>query len=87
MNADTSCGIAVIWIVRAAYRPIPEPISAPAISTIQPVVVTVPSWIIRMSVTMPATIMPAIDTWLPRRAVAGLFIRCSPMTKSAAAST
>ena len=36
---------------------------------------------------MPAMIMPAIDTWLPRRAVAGLFIRCRPITKHAAAST
>ena len=34
-----------------------------------------------------AMIMPAMDTWLPRRAVAGLFIRCRPMTKHAAAST
>ncbi len=87
MNADTSCGIAVICTVRAAYRPIAEPISAPAISTIQPVVVTVPSWMSRMSVAMPAMIMPVIDTWLPRRAVAGLFIRCRPNTKNAAAST
>ncbi len=87
MNADTSCGIAVIWTERAAYRPTAEPISAPAISTIQPVVVTVPSWIISVSVAMPAMIMPVIDTWLPRRAVAGLFIRCRPTTNSTAAST
>ncbi len=87
MNADTSCGIAVICTVRAAYRPTAEPISAPAISTIQPVAVTVPSWISRISVATPAIIMPAIETWLPRRAVAGLFIRCRPITNSAAAST
>ena len=36
---------------------------------------------------MPAMTMPAMDTWLPRRAVAGLFIRCRPITKHAAART
>ena len=34
-----------------------------------------------------AIAMPAVDTWLPRLAVAGEFIRCRPMTKQAAAST
>jgi hypothetical protein len=87
LNADTSCGIAVIWTVRAVYRPIADPIRAPEIRTIQPAAVTVPSWMSRMSVAMPAITMPAMDTWLPRRAVAGLFIMCSPITKHAAAST
>ena len=87
MNIDTSCGIAVICTVRAEYRPTAEPISAPTISTIQPIAVTVPSWIIRISVATTAITMPAMDTWLPRRAVAGLFIRCRPTTKQAAAST
>ena len=36
----TSCGMAVISTVRAAYRPAAPPSSAPAIITIQPVVVT-----------------------------------------------
>jgi hypothetical protein len=53
LNIDTSCGIAVICTVCAAYRPTAEPISAPAISTIQPVAVTVPSWISRISVATP----------------------------------
>ena len=50
-------------------------------------VVTVPAWISRTKVAMTAMIMPVTATWLPRRAVAGLFIRCSPTTKHAAAST
>ena len=79
--------MAVICTLCAAYRPTAEPISAPAISTIQPVAVTVPSWISRIRVATPAMIMPVIETWLPRRAVAGLFIRCRPMTKNTAAST
>ena len=87
MNAETSCGIAVIWTDRAAYRPIAEPISPPASSTIQPVAVTVPEWIMRMKVAMTAITMPVRATWLPRRAVAGLFIRCRPITNNAAVST
>jgi len=42
LNADTSCGMAVICTVRAAYRPMAEPISDPEISTIHPAPVTVP---------------------------------------------
>ena len=34
-----------------------------------------------------ASAMPAVDTWLPRRAVAGEFIRCRPSTKQTAAAT
>ena len=39
------------------------------------------------SVMITAMPMPAVDTWLPRRAVAGEFIRCRPTTKQAAART
>ena len=56
-------------------------------STIQPVVVTVPLWISRTNVAMTAITMPTWATWLPRRAVAGLFIRCRPITNMAATST
>ena len=87
MNIDTSCGIAVICTVRAEYRPAAEPSSDPTISTVQPTPVTEPSWIRMTSVAMMAMAMPAVDTWLPRRAVPGEFIRCRPMTKQAAAST
>ena len=87
MNADTSCGIAVICTVRAAHKPTAEPSSDPTISTTQPVAVTVPEWISRMSVATTAITMPACATWLPRRAVAGLFIRCRPTTNMAATST
>ena len=87
MNIDTSCGIAVIWTVRAEYRPATEPSSAPTMITVQPTPVTEPSWISRTSVMITAMAMPAIETWLPRRAVAGEFIRCRPTTKQAAART
>ena len=83
----TSCGIAVISTVRAAYRPAPPPSSAPASITIHPVAVTVPEWATRASVVAIATTMPAVDTWLPRRAEAGEFIRCRPSTKHVAAAT
>jgi len=39
------------------------------------------------TVQMTAITMPACATWLPRRAVAGLFIRCRPITNMAATST
>ncbi len=55
--------------------------------TIQPVVVTVPAWVTRASVVATARIMPRVDTWLPRLAVAGEFIRCRPSTKQVAAAT
>ena len=83
----TSWGMAVISTVRAAYSPAPPPSSAPAIITIQPVVVTVPAWATRASVVATASAMPAVETWLPRRAVAGEFIRCRPNTKHVAAAT
>ena len=82
----TSCGIAVICTVRAEYRPAPAPSSAPASSTIHPVAVTVPSWMIRASVATIAATIPPPETKLPFRAVAGVFIRCRPMTKHAAAA-
>ena len=37
LNMLTSCGMAVICTVLAEYSPAAPPISAPAISTIQPV--------------------------------------------------
>ena len=79
--------MAVICTVLEDHRPTAEPSRAPTISTVQPTAVTVPSWISRTSVAMTAITMPAVDTWLPRLAVAGEFIRCRPTTKQAAAST
>ena len=79
--------MAVISTVRAAYSPAPPPSSAPAIITIQPVTVTVPAWMTRARVTAMARTMPPVDTWLPRRAEAGEFIRCRPSTKQVAAPT
>ena len=83
----TSCGMAVIWTVRARYSPAPAPTRAPASITIQPVALIAPEWMMRASVAAIAVVMPAVDTWLPRRAVAGLFIRCRPSTKHDAART
>ena len=83
----TSCGIAVICTVRAAYRPRPPPISTPASMTIQPVALITSAWMISARVVTTAMVMPATENWLPRRAVAGVFIRCRPSTKHDAAST
>src|SRR6266567_1800008 len=87
LNRLTSWGMAVICTVRAEYSPAPAPTSAPATITIQPVAVTVPACTTRANVVAIARAMPAVDTWLPRRAVAGEFIRCRPSTKQTAAAT
>ncbi len=86
LNRLTSCGIAVIATRRALARPRAAPITAPATSTTQPVTVTVPERATSTPVAMIAAVMPAADTWLPRRAVAGEFIRCRPSTKQVAAA-
>ncbi len=79
--------MAVICTVRAEYSPAPAPTSAPAIITIQPVTVIVPRCTTRAKVVAIARTMPAAETWLPRRAEAGEFIRCRPSTKQTAAAT
>src|SRR6267154_2399780 len=87
LNRLTSWGMAVICTVRAEYSPAPAPTPAPAIITIQPVTVTVPAFTTRANVVAIARVMPPVDTWLPRRAEAGEFIRCRPNTKHVAAAT
>ena len=82
----TSWGIAVIFTVLAVYRPRPPPTRMPAAITIQPVVLISPPWMTRAPVAAMAATMPATETWLPRLAVAGLFIRCRPNTKQEAAA-
>ena len=52
----------------------------------QPVVEIVSLCAINASVAPTAIAIPAADTWLPRFAVGGAFIRCSPTTKHVAAS-
>ena len=79
----TSCGIAVILTARAEYSPAAAPTSAPAISTVHRVAFIVPPWITSANTATTATNMPNAETWLPRRAVAGEFIRCKPSTKQA----
>ena len=81
----TSCGMAVICTVRAEYSPAAPPTAAPAIITAQPVAVMPPSWTTIARVAAMAVAIPVVETWLPRRAVAGLFIRCRPATKHEAA--
>ena len=87
LNRLTSWGMAVISTVRAAYRPAPAPTSVPAIITAQPIGLTVPECTTSANVVAMASAMPAVDTWLPRRAEAGEFIRCRPSTKQTAAAT
>ena len=55
--------------------------------TIQPVTLMVPAWMMMASVATTAATMPPVDSWFPRRAVAGVFIRCRPSTKQLAAAT
>src|SRR6266540_1988723 len=81
LNRLTSCGIAVIATVRAAYQPASVPTQAPAASTIQPVVETVPERTSTTRVAATAAAMPLADRVLPRRAVTGELIRCRPMTE------
>src|SRR5215212_3174107 len=88
LNSDTSCGIAVIFTVRAVYRPAPPPMAMPTRMMIQATAL-MPSpyscWArIRTAVAPIASVMPPADTRLPLRAVAGEFIRMSPMTKAPA---
>ncbi len=54
--------------------------------TAQPVAVIAPRWMTSTIVATMAATMPTTETWLPRRAVAGLFIRCSPRMKHEAAA-
>jgi hypothetical protein len=81
LNILTNCGIAVIFTARAEYSPAADPTSAPAISTVHLVAFIVPPWMTSAKTATTATNMPKADTWLPRRAVAGEFIKCRPSTK------
>jgi hypothetical protein len=58
----TSCGIAVILIVRAEYRPAPPPTRIPAAITAQPVVVILPEWMTSTMVATIAATMPTTET-------------------------
>src|SRR4051794_16299012 len=84
LNRLTSWGIWVIATARAEYSPAAPPINAPQISTSQRVTFMCPPWLTSTSTAMIATSMPAADSWLPRRAVAGEFIMCRPSTKATA---
>src|SRR5215212_123058 len=85
LKSDTSCGIAVIFTVRAVYRPSPPPTAMPAAMMTQPMP---PAWrpLTARSTAVPpmAMAMPPALTRLPLRAVAGELIRMSPMTNAAA---
>src|SRR5678810_250736 len=89
LNSDTSCGIAVIFTVRAVYRPSPPPSTTPTTMISQgaaPNVSVEFAWrtAIRSAVATIAIVIPPADTRLPLRAVAGEFIRDNPITKPTA---
>ena len=91
LNSDTSCGIAVIFTVRAVYRPRPPPSAMPTTMIAQTAALMPPSvsCLVRISTAVApmARVMPAADTRLPLRAVAGEFIRDRPMTNATAPSS
>src|SRR5262245_34061454 len=87
LKSDTSCGIAVIFTVRAVYRPRPPPNAMPAAMITQPMRLKLPSLGRSSRNTMVATMataMPPAESRLPLRAVAGEFIRTSPSTNATA---
>jgi hypothetical protein len=91
LNSDTSCGIAVIFTVLAVYRPSPPPSAIPT-TMIAQAVTLMPSLAgsssssarMRIAVAPTATAMPPAESRFPLRAVAGEFMRMSPMTNAAA---
>ena len=87
LKSDTSCGIAVIFTVRALYRPAPPPMTIPTTMIAQPTpLMPLPSALgrtsSRIAVAAIAIAMPAADSRFPFRAVAGEFIRISPRTNA-----
>ena len=62
------------------------PTAAPSTSTASAVAVLDLSSASTTTVVRIASVIPAAETWLPRRAVAGEFIRCRPITKQTADS-
>jgi hypothetical protein len=75
LNSDTSCGIAVIFTVRAIQRPTPPPIRKPTMITAHDVVERPPGAATSpTSVATTAIVMPEADSRLPLRAVAGEFM-------------
>ena len=82
LNSDTSCGIAVIFTVRAVYSPAPPPMAKPTTMIASAIPLRPPSRVIsQTSVATTAMTIPAALSWLPLRPVAGEFIRCRPSTK------
>ena len=88
LNSETSCGIAVIFTIRDVYSPRPPPIAMPMmmiaqVTTLMPSApgASSSSARIRTAVAAMARVMPAADSRLPLRAVAGEFIWMRPSTK------
>ena len=85
LNSDTSCGIAVIFTVRAVYRPAPPPIRKPTTMIASAIPDRPPSRVSsQTNVATTAMTMPAALSWLPLRPVAGEFMRWRPSTKQEA---
>ncbi len=80
-NAATSCGIAVIWILRAVMRPIPPPMTMARKfadrrqSEFRRAMIAGSEairWHVRTSVVATAIAMPIMPVRLPRRLLSGL---------------
>ena len=85
LKSETSCGISVIWTLRAVYRPRPPPMTKPTTMITQAAASIPPGRVTRLtSVARTATTMPPAERRFPLRAVAGLFMRWRPRTKQTA---
>jgi hypothetical protein len=85
LNSETSWGIAVIFTVRAVYKPAPPPSRKPTTMITRAIVLSPSGRTIRSTSVAPtAMTMPEALSRLPLRPVAGEFMRCSPSTKQAA---
>ena len=82
----TSCGMAVIRTVCAAYSPASAPTVMPPARLSSAAGVAVPASRSSTSVAARAAAMPVAETRLPSRAVRGAFMRCRPATKATAAA-
>ena len=86
LNRLTNCGIAVIRTRRAVTRPATRRRASTDGEDRAAAAVMTWSWASSTTVVATAAVIPTAEIWLPRRAVAGEVIRCSPSTKQTAAA-
>ena len=84
LNALTSCGIAVIFTRLPVSAPMSAPVATAMISTTRAAVHSNPASAACTPAITTAAPMPNAEIALPRLAVRGEFIRCSPTTKATA---